>query len=69
VVNNSREACSQAKVAVEGRRPRLLSVDWEGELNPRGNGAADHRRGEDWCEVQPWLSPGQMELYRLEEGG
>jgi len=63
VVNNSQTQSTLATLAVAGKKPALQRIGWQGaESEP------EQHRGNDFCRVQAWLAPGQMELYRIREG-
>ncbi len=60
VVNNSQKESTQATITIGGKHPKLLRIAWEGKESDTGQS-----RGSDFARVQPWLAPGQMELYRI----
>lgn len=67
VVNNSQTDSTQAEIRIRGRRPQLHRVGWQAKEIPvtcNDDSAALH--GEDFVVIHPWLAPGQMELYRIE---
>jgi len=68
VVNNSQTESTQIDLWVRGRQPRLYRVGWEAreDLITCGDGW-NVERGEDFVVIHPWLAPGQMELYRVED--
>lgn len=67
VVNNSQTKSFEAKVWMRGRRPVLHHVGWQGKEERLGPEQMGGWQGEDFIRIKHWLSPGQMELYRLEE--
>jgi hypothetical protein len=69
VVNNSQRDSTQAEIVVRGHKPNLHRVGWlarESSLTDSTGHGAEH--GADYIKVQRWLAPGQMELFRVEDG-
>ncbi len=67
VVNNSQTDSTQIELRVRGRSPRLHRVGWQAKedlVTCSDSSAA--RQGEDFIAIHPWLAPGQMEIYRIE---
>ncbi len=69
VVNNSQRECTAADLIVQGEKPNLHRVGWEATetslVDSTGRGA---EQGADYIKLQRWLAPGQMELFRVENG-
>lgn len=69
VVNNSQKESTHAELVVRGRKPNLYRVGWEAKetslVDSCGNGA---EHGTDYIKLQRWLAPGQMEIFRVENG-
>ena len=64
-VNNSQTQSTQARLWVGGCRPQLQRVDWLAAESPAGGGDWRAEARADFVVVRPWLTPGQMELYRV----
>jgi hypothetical protein len=69
VVNNSQRLNTQVRLIVRGRRPVLHRIGWMAEEASQGGGGQGWtpHEGADYFETQPWLAPGQAELYRVED--
>lgn len=69
VTNNSNSEPTQVELTIGGRQPKLFRPAWLGGETPVTAGDGwQTTQGRDHIAIRPWLSPGQMELYRLEEG-
>ena len=67
VVNNSQTQNTQVTLTVRGKKPTLHHVGWNAVEVPAVSGDGWKVQNTDKAvTVRPWLSPGQMELYRLE---
>ncbi len=65
VLNNSRDKFGQTVITWHGQ-PTVYHVGWNAE-EPKARKYFDHEWPENPAmETGPWLSPGQMELYRVE---
>ncbi|MBA4388946.1 MAG: hypothetical protein C0404_13270 [Verrucomicrobia bacterium] len=68
VVNNSQKESTLAEIVVRGNHPQLYRICWESrELPVSKTGEGGSGSGDDWCLTRPWLAPGQLELYRVED--
>lgn len=69
VVNNSQKESTSAELVVRGNKPNLHRVGWEAKetalVDSTGRGA---EQGTDYIKLNRWLAPGQMELFRVENG-
>jgi hypothetical protein len=68
VVNNSQRESAQAHLTIRGARPTLHRVSWESvEVPVTAGDGWTAQRGGDQVLIHPWLAPGQLELYRIED--
>jgi hypothetical protein len=68
VVNNSQTESTQIDLWIRGRRPRLYRIGWQAQESPVTCGDGwNVEQGEDFVAIHPWLAPGQLELYRVEQ--
>ena len=65
VTNNSQTDSTSVKIQVKGKK--LYQTGWMGKEEPviRGDGWEATSTG-DYVEIRPWLCPGQMAVYRVE---
>jgi hypothetical protein len=68
IVNNSQTACTQVELRFRGQQLSLYRIGWEGreEKVERGDGWSMQIK-DGSTTIFPWFSPGQMEIYRLED--
>jgi len=66
IVNNSHDRFGQAVLTFHGR-PEIHQVAWEDTEQPAPRYVDDKNPANPAAMTAPWLAPGQMEVYRLEE--
>jgi hypothetical protein len=65
VVSNSREGTGQAKITWHGK-PELFRVEWGNAEVPARKTVDESDPSKPSTVTEPWFSPGQMALYRVE---